>query len=130
MEKRNKIIYWIAAVWLSLGMFSTSIVQLLRSKAGQGGADSLAHLGYPAYLLTILGIWKILGIVAILIPKFTIVKEWAYAGFFFVMSGAMLSHLAMGDSIVAILPSALLLLLTIASWYFRPEDRKMNSLLR
>jgi hypothetical protein len=59
-----------------------------------------------------LGAWKILGVVAVLIPKISLVKEWAYAGFFFVMSGAIFSHIALGDSVVEILPALLLLVLT------------------
>ena len=125
MEKRNKIIYWIATVWLSLGMISTAIVQLLKYKEGQGALDSITHLGYPAYILTLLGIWKVLGVIAVLIPKFSLLKEWAYAGFLFIMSGAIFSHLAVGDTITATLPALLLLVLTVVSWYFRPADRKI-----
>jgi uncharacterized membrane protein YphA (DoxX/SURF4 family) len=125
MSKRNKIIYWIATLWLALGMFATGFVQLLKGKAGQGGADMITHLGYPIYLLTILGIWKILGVIAVLIPKFPLLKEWAYAGFFFVMTGAIFSHIATGDSISEIIPSLLLLLLTAVSWYYRPAHRKI-----
>ncbi len=121
--RRNKIIYWISTGWLSLGYVSTGVVQLLRGKEGQGGADMMIHLGYPVYLLTLLGIWKILGVGAVLIPKFAVLKEWAYAGFFFVMSGAMYSHIAAGDPAKDILPSLLLLVLTAISWYFRPPDR-------
>jgi hypothetical protein len=126
MTKRNKIIYWVATIWLALGMVSTAAVQLLKMKEGQGGADSMAHLGYPTYLLTILGVWKILGVVTVLIPKLPLLKEWAYAGFFFTMTGAMFSHIAVGDSVTAILPSLLLLVLTLTSWYLRPADRKIN----
>jgi len=125
MNKRDKIIYWIATIWLALGMVSTGAVQLLKAKEGQGGLDSITHLGYPAYLLTLLGIWKILGVVAVLIPKFPLLKEWAYAGFFFVMTGAIFSHIALGDSAIAIFPALLILILTILSWYFRPVDRKI-----
>jgi hypothetical protein len=82
-------------------------------------------LGYPAYFLTILGIWKISGVIVVLIPKFTLLKEWAYAGFFFAMSGAVFLHIAMGSSAKEIFPSLLLLILTIISWYFRPTDRKI-----
>ena len=74
MKKRNKIIYWVATVWLSLGMLSTGIVQLIRMEEEVKSMDTL---GYPNYLLSILGIWKILGILAILIPKFPLLKEWA-----------------------------------------------------
>ena len=123
--KAGKIIYWIATIWLALGMVATGTGQLIKMKAGQGGADMIKHLGYPVYLLTILGVWKILGVVAVLIPKFPLLKEWAYAGFFFIMSGAIFSHIATGDPISALLPSLLLLILTVVSWYFRPAGRKI-----
>jgi uncharacterized membrane protein YphA (DoxX/SURF4 family) len=128
MKKRNKIIYWIATLWLALGMVSTGAVQLFRQKTGAGGADSIAQLGYPVYFLTILGIWKILGAVAVLIPKFPLLKEWAYAGFFFAMSGAIFSHMAMHNSLSEIFPALLLLILTVVSWYFRPLNRKIISI--
>lgn len=127
MTKTNKIIYWIATIWLALGMVSTAAGQLFRMNEGQGAVDSLAHLGYPVYLLTILGIWKVLGTVVILVPKFPLLKEWAYAGFFFAMSGAIFSHLAVGDGVTAIIPALLLLVLTLVSWYFRPEGRRLVS---
>ena len=117
MTKRNKIIYWVATIWLSLGMLSTGIVQLLKT---EDEVDLITHLGYPVYFLTILGVWKILGVVTILIPKFPVVKEWAYAGFFFAMSGAIISHLFSGSEAKDLFGPALLLVLTIVSWYFRP----------
>jgi uncharacterized membrane protein len=121
MKKRDRIIYWIATLWLSLGMVATGIVQLIQRKEE---VAMMAHLGYPAYFLTIIGIWKILGVVGVLMPKFTIVKEWAYAGFFFAMSGAIYSHIALGDEVKEIFGPLLLLVLTVISWYFRPIDRK------
>ena len=125
MSKTNKIIYWIATIWLALGMVATGIGQLIKMKDGQGGANMITHLGYPIYLLTLLGAWKILGVIAVLIPKSPLLKEWAYAGFCFLMSGAIFSHIATGDSITTIFPSLLLLVLAIISWYFRPPDRKI-----
>jgi uncharacterized membrane protein YphA (DoxX/SURF4 family) len=125
MSKRNKIIYWIATCWLALGMLSTGIVQLSKQKTGTGGVDSITQLGYPVYLLTILGIWKILGVIALLIPGYPLLKEWTYAGFFFIMSGAIFSHIAAGNSINEIYPALLLLFLSGISWYFRPVDRKL-----
>ena len=131
MTKRNKIIYWISTIWLALGMLSTGTLQLFRANAegalAPPGVYGITHLGYPVYFLTILGIWKILGVVALLIPKFPLLKEWTYAGFFFVMSGAIFSHIAVGDSISEIFPSLLLLILTVVSWYFRPENRRIIS---
>lgn len=124
MTKTQKIIYWIATLWLALGMTSTAIVQLIKVKAD---VDKITHLGYPVYLLTLLGIWKILGVIAVLIPKFALVKEWAYAGFFFAMSGALFSHIMVGNPFSDMAPSLLLLTLTVISWYFRPADRKTVS---
>ena len=125
MTKRNKIIYWIATIWLALGMLATGAGQLFKMKNGQGGEDMITHLGYPIYLLILLGLWKILGTAAVLIPKFPLLKEWAYAGFFFIMSGAIFSHIAIGDPVSELFPALLLLILTLVSWYFRPADRKI-----
>ena len=122
-QKRTKIIYWIFTLWMALGMVSTAIVQLMKNK------DELlnfTNLGYPSYLMTIIGIWKILGVIAILIPKRLLLKEWAYAGFFFVMSGAVISHLIVGDPAGRTLPAVLLFVLVLISWYFRPADRKIT----
>jgi|SRR5689334_12599515 len=130
MKKRDKIIYWIATAWLALGMLSTGLVQLFKAKEGQGGVDMITHLGYPVYLLTLLAAWKILGVVALLIPKFPLVKEWAYAGFFFVMSGAIFSHIAVRDGLSELFPSLLLLILTVVSWYFRPSEKKVTNALK
>lgn len=124
MTKRNKIIYWIATIWLSLGMVSTAIVQLIKMKEE---VDMMNHLGYPLYFLTILGVWKLLGVIAVLVPKFPLVKEWAYAGFFFAMSGAIFSHVASGDGAKEFFGPSLLLVLTVVSWYFRPAERKTSS---
>lgn len=125
LAKRNKIIYWVATIWLALGMISTGIVQLIKMEEE---VTNFINLGYPLYLMTILGIWKLLGVIAILIPKFPLLKEWAYAGFFFVMSGAIISHLVTGDKATTLFGPTLLLTLTIISWYLRPADRKVNAL--
>lgn len=127
MAKRNKIIYWVATIWLALGMVSTGIVQLLNQKEGPGAVDSMTQLGYPMYLLIMIGAWKMLGVIAVLIPRYPLLKEWAYAGFFFVMSGAIVSHIAVGDQVSELFPALLLLVLTIISWYFRPSDRRLVS---
>jgi uncharacterized membrane protein YphA (DoxX/SURF4 family) len=125
----RKIIYWISTLWLASGMLATGTLQLFKAKAegalAPPGVYGITHLGYPVYFLTILGVWKILGVVAVLIPKFPLVKEWAYAGFFFTMSGAAFSHIEVGDSPNSLVPSLLLLVLTVVSWYFRPADRKI-----
>lgn len=122
MEKRNKIIYWVITIFLSSGMTAGGIQQMLQI----GGYNEIVtRLGYPLYLLSILGVWKILGVVAILIPKFPLLKEWAYAGFFFAMSGAFISHLVVGEPFTEAMPSLTLLAATVLSWYFRPAERKI-----
>jgi uncharacterized membrane protein len=122
MEKRNKIIYWIATVFLAIGMLAGGVQQLLQIG---GYVQIVGQLGYPIYFLSILGAWKILGVVAILVPKFTLVKEWAYAGFFFAMSGAAISHIVVTHSLNEAFPSLILLIMTVVSWYFRPANRKI-----
>lgn len=129
MTKRNRIIYWIATVWLSLGMTATGIQQLLKVQqegaVAPPGVYGIKELGYPVYFLTIIGVWKILGVVAVLTPKLPLLKEWAYAGFFFLTTGAIFSHIGSGSGVNELFPSLLLLLLTVVSWYFRPADRKL-----
>ena len=124
MKKSHKIIYWIATIWLALGMIAGGVQQLLQIG---GYREIFNSLGYPLYLMSILGFWKILGVVVILLPKFPLVKEWAYAGFFFAMSGATASHLIMGQPFIEAVPPLTLLVLTILSWYFRPPNRKIIS---
>ena len=108
---------------MALGMLSTGIVQIIKLKEE---VAKMTVLGYPLYFLTIIGVWKVLAVIAVLVPKFPLLKEWAYAGCFFVMSGAVLSHFAIGDDAKDFFGPILLLVLTIVSWYFRPADRKLN----
>jgi uncharacterized membrane protein YphA (DoxX/SURF4 family) len=125
MTKRNKIVYWVTTGFLAFGMLAQGLAQIFHSK---GYVDMIiVHLGYPLYFLNIIGVWKLLGVIAILIPRFTLVKEWAYAGFFFVMSGAVFSHIASGDPIKEMVPASVLLIAIVVSWYFRPESRKIIS---
>ncbi len=122
MNKVRKITYWIVTIWLALGMVSTGIVQITRMEEE---VANFTNLGYPLYLMTIVGIWKILGVSAILMPRIPLIKEWAYAGFFFLMTGAILSHFIQHGSPITFFGPSLLLLLTILSWYLRPASRKI-----
>lgn len=85
--------------------------------------DVFVHLGYPMYLLTILGIWKIPAAIVLVIPGSGRLKEWAYAGLFFVYTGACASHFMHGDATEPWSP-LVLALLTVASWALRPDSRK------
>lgn len=117
--------YWMATIWFALGMVSTEFVQIIRMDAE---VENFTSLGYPTYLLTLIGIAKLLGVVVLLIPKAPLLKEWAYAGFFFIMSSAVISHIASNDPVNEISGPLLLLILTLLSWYFRPTDRKIIAL--
>ncbi|HEV2480176.1 MAG TPA: DoxX family protein [Puia sp.] len=127
MTKRNNIIYWIATLWASLGLTATAIVQVFGKNAE---AAHIANLHYPGYFITLLGCWKFLGVIALLIPKFPLVKEWAYAGIFFVMTGALYSHLAVGDPFKEIYPCLLLLVLILISYLFRPAGKRLFPLMQ
>ena len=122
MSKTHKVIYWVTTIFLSIGMLAGGIQQLLQI----GGYNKIiTSLGYPLYLLSILGAWKLLGVIVILIPKTPLIKEWAYAGFFFAMTGAAISHFVTGQGFPEALPSLILLVVIIISWYFRPASRKI-----
>ena len=124
-RKANKIIYWAATALLSFGMLGSGLAQIFQAKAM---VELVVPLGYPLYFLYIIGIWKVLGVIAILLPDYTLVKEWAYAGFFFLMTGALVSHLASGDyDIKAIMGPVMQTVFIILSWYFRPANRRITA---
>lgn len=123
MKKINTIIYWAATVLLSVGMLGSGIAQLTQAKEM---VELITHVGYPLYLMYIIGTWKILGVIVILLPNFKLAKEWAYAGFFFLMTGALVSHLFIGDAGKAIFGPLFQTIFIIASWYFRPANRKIE----
>ena len=124
MEKRKLLWYWIITVILSFCIFSGGLAQAMQVK---GVVQGFKPLGYPLYFISLIGVWKMLGIIAILIPKFKLLKEWAYAGIFFVMSGAVISHIASGDVSIQIIAPFLLAIFTVLSWYLRPADRRIIS---
>ena len=124
MTKRNKIIYWVATVWLAVAMIASGIQQIFTIG---GFVEIMERLGFPTYFSVILGVWKTAGVVAILIPKFPLLKEWAYAGFFFLLTGAIFTHAAVGDELIEYFGPALLLVLTIISWFYRPKGRRLST---
>jgi hypothetical protein len=121
-KKSKNIAYWTVTGLLCFGMTLGGSGQILRASFN---VDGLLHLGFPTYVLTILGVWKILAVITILIPNYLLLKEWAYAGLFFLLSGGVISHLASGDNFLAALPVFVFMCLTIASWYLRPANRRL-----
>ena len=87
---------------------------------------TLAHLGYPVYFATIMGVWKLLGAIAIVVPGIPRLKEWAYAGFFFDLTGAAATRAFVGDSAADILAPLVFLALVAASWALRPASRALS----
>ncbi|GGO62808.1 hypothetical protein GCM10012289_08240 [Nonomuraea cavernae] len=129
MASSRQIVYWLSTLGLASGLIGSGAQQLLRAE-GVGAlappyAWGIVELGYPVYILTMLGTWKLLGAVAIVVPKYPLLKEWAYAGIFFLLTGGMFSHIASGDPWYQLLPALFLLILTIVSWHFRPTGRKL-----
>ena len=124
MEKRKLIWYWIITAILSFCIFSGGLFQTLQLPDVVNG---FKPLGYPLYFISLIGIWKMLGIIAILIPNFKLLKEWAYAGIFFTMTGAVISHIASNDIKPQIAAPIVLAIFTVLSWYLRPANRKISS---
>ena len=124
MTKSKLYIYWIATCLLSFGMLGSGISQILHL---EDMLQVMAPLGYPSYFLTIIGVWKILAVITILLPGFKLLKEWAYAGLFFVMTGAFMSQLAVGNGVAELVGPFFQTIFIILSWYYRPENRKLES---
>ena len=109
--KTTKITYWIATGLFSLAMAFGGYSDLVQAPEMTAG---MRHLGYPDYVMTILGIAKILGVIALLVPGFKTIKEWAYAGFTFDILGAAWSHTAVDGFATAIAPLVLLGILALS----------------
>jgi uncharacterized membrane protein YphA (DoxX/SURF4 family) len=114
--------YWISTGLVGLDFLVGGAFQIARSPEAVQG---FAHLGYPTYFVILVGIWKLLGAIALLVPGFPRLKEWAYAGIFFDLTGAVVSIVAVGDGWgPAMLPLAFLVL-AVASWALRPSSRTL-----
>jgi hypothetical protein len=119
----QKIGYWICTALIVLAFLSGGVVDLMRSPQALEG---MRHLGYPAYFMLILGTWKVLGAITISVPRLALVKEWAYAGIIFDLTGASASHFASGDDAFHILVPLVLVAIAVASWKLRPASRKLS----
>jgi len=120
---RNSIAYWMTTGIVVFAMFSGGIAELAHRPET---IDGMKQLGYPVYFVMILGFWKLLGSVALVIPGFPRVKEWAYAGIFFNMTGAAVSHLVCQDAAWHVGVTLGLATVTVASWSLRPASRTLG----
>lgn len=124
MTMKTKIIaYWATTAVLALAMFGGGLAELLRERDTIAG---MVHLGYPVYFVTIIGCWKVLGTIALLAPRFPRLKEWAYAGIFFNMTGAAASHVACNDAGWHVIVTLTFAGIAMASWALRPDSRSLG----
>jgi uncharacterized membrane protein YphA (DoxX/SURF4 family) len=121
--KAKAVGYWVCTVLIAFSFLSGGVAYLLRVPQV---VEGITHLGYPLHFVTLLGIWKVLGGVAILLPGFPLLKEWAYAGMIFDLTGATVAHAAVGDDVRHIVIPLVLAALVVASWAVRPEGRKLK----
>ena len=122
--KMTTAAYWTATILTALAMLSGGVFSLLGVEETFRG---MTELGYPAYFVTLLGIWKVLGGLAILAPRLPRLKEWAYAGIAFDLIGAAFSHAAVGHPAVKVIVPLVLLGIAAASWALRPASRRIVS---
>lgn len=115
--RTRKTFYWISTGFAALALTAAGATNLMRAPQV---VATISHLGYPSYVATILGTWKLLGVLAILAPGFPRLKEWAYAGFFFDLTGAAMSHATTGDPIGVVAVPLVLLVAVMASWALQP----------
>ena len=114
--------YWVLTLFVAIPALMAGAMDVLHVQPLFG---LLLHLGYPAYFATILGVWKVVGAIVLLAPRYPLIKEWAYAGMVIDYSSAVLSHAASGDGAGAIAGPALSLVALAASWYLRPRSRRL-----
>jgi hypothetical protein len=122
--KSRIVAYWTTTVLVAFFIGSGGVVQFAFMR---GNVDPTQLLGYPLYFFHILGFWKALGAIAILVPRFPRLKEWAYAGIFFDLTGAAASIIAVGGYGAYgfhVISPLVLAVLTVASWALRPESRR------
>ena len=120
--KREEIAYWVVTGLFCAAFTAGGTSHLLRVESM---AESMTALGYPLYVMTILGVAKLLGVVALLVPQHSRLKEWAYAGFAFDLLGAFASHAFVGDPLPAFVGPVGLLALGAASYHLRPASRRL-----
>jgi uncharacterized membrane protein YphA (DoxX/SURF4 family) len=122
--RRRRIVYWISTAILGAECIGGGIMGALQLQPFIG---IIKHLGYPAYFMTILGVWYVLAGVALLVPKFPRLKEWAYAGLIFNYTGAAASHMAVGDRAVMLVGPIVFACLVVVSWALRPSSRRLQA---
>ena len=120
-SRSRTIAYWVATVLVAAEFVVGGVMDVQQMSFARA---VIQHLGYPDYFLVILGVWKLLGAVAVLAPGLPRLKEWAYAGLVFTYTGAVASRLAVGDGAETVVGPILFTGLAVASWALRPPARR------
>ena len=120
---RGSGLYWVTTTFLAIAFLVPGLGNIIHASHI---ASDMAHLGYPSYFLSILGCWKVLGAIAILVPGLPRLKEWAYAGMIFDLTGAAASRAAVGDGALMVLIPLLIGSVAFMSWSLRPSGRKLQ----
>jgi heme A synthase len=118
------ITYWTFTVIIVFELVAGSVWNLLQIEWVR---FQLNHLGYPLYFAYISGVWQVGAAAAIIAPRFPRLKEWAYPGSFFQWSGAVASHLLVGDGVESWAVPLMFATFAIASWALRPADRRLSN---
>ena len=130
---RKAIGYWVSTTVVVFELLAGGVTDLVHGRTvlvvGEPVVEVMARLGYPVYLLRILGVWKLLGAIALLVPRFPRLKEWAYAGTFFEMTGAITSEVVCGEKTTNLVWACIVTVLTLVSWALRPPGRTLGALL-
>lgn len=122
-SRQRSLLYWAVTVPLAAELVAGGMTDVLHVPPF---STVLVQLGYPAYVGVILGVWKVLGAAAVLVPRLPRLKEWAYAGIVFDLTGAAASAFFMHSEANVVTPLAFLVL-AMVSWACRPPSRKLPS---
>lgn len=122
--KKITIFYWIITVLFAGFMIFSAIPNILSDKQA---IDFITKLGYPLYFIPFIGVAKLLGAIAILIPGFPRIKEWAYAGLIYDLIAAMVSFIATGAGAAGYLPMLIFIALAFASYFLYHKKLKLSS---
>jgi uncharacterized membrane protein YphA (DoxX/SURF4 family) len=119
----STVAYWTTTAVLAVECFVGGVMGAFRLEPFSG---VVTHLGYPLYFMTILGVCYVSAGVVLLAPRLPRLKEWAYAGLMFIYTGAIASHIWVGDDVKSLIGPLIFAGLAVASWALRPQARRYS----
>jgi hypothetical protein len=121
-SRTASIVYWVATLYVVVTSLWAGVIDVLHAPPL---FELLLELGYPAHVATVLGVWKVLGAIALAAPRFPLLKEWAYAGMFFDFSGGIVAHASAGHDLVSFVAPSASIIALVVSWHLRPRSRRL-----